>query len=197
MGRGAGVVFDVTLDSFELDLKNAGPEWVKKTDLGVKIGKKKEFGDSIAVPIKSVKMTEAYDSATVKSYDDEAPIGYLLISPESISEAINEEIHALKKRYHPGIKVKDLGLHVHSLPQLTYSGGWKRSPFPANGMFDTDNLDLTVDFYVVDKDGKTLRGDAFSLEDVEGSLFFPKHGAVHDAYNGLGVEDDDLEDEDE
>lgn len=175
MGRGSGVKFDVTLDPyFEVKLKNTGPEWVKKADLGVKIGKKKEFTDCVVVPIVSVTMEAAYSSATIKSYDDQPAIGYLLIGANEINEDINREISDIKSRYYPGIKLTDLRLEIQGLNRpLIYSGGYVRSRFPADGQIDARRVDLTVYLDVLDKDGTRIRQDSIGLDSVEGTLYFP------------------------
>ena len=175
MGHGSGVKFDVTLaPGFEVKIKNTGPEWVKKADLGVKIGKKKEFTDCVVVPIVSVTMEAAYSSATVKGYDDQPAIGYLLIGAKEINEAINEEISDLKSRYYPGVKLTDLHLEVDGLNRpLIYSGGYVRSRFPSDGQIDAGKVDLTVYLNVLDKDGTRIQRDSIGLDGVEGTLYFP------------------------
>jgi len=212
MGRGAGVSFDTTLGDFTaLALKAKGPDWIKKSDLGVKIGKKKEFTDHVVVPIQSVTMEAAYSSATVKSYDNQPPIGYLRISAEEINEAISEEIQNFKERYYPGSKLTELTLEVHgpsSQPRV-YSAGWVRSAFPTDGQMDAGDVDLTLYFEVTNKDGKKIRGENISLDGVSGTLYFPDHDGfipferwmpqeydritVQEAYEGI----DDLWNEDE
>ena len=174
MGAGAGVKFDVTLghpDSF--DLKAKGPDWVKKSDLGVKIGKKKEFTDCVVVPIERVKLESAYSSATVESYANQPPIGYLLISAESINGAISEEIQDFKKRYHLGAKLTEFGLEVNGVDPVMYSAGWVRSRFPVGGMLDAEKVDITV-YFGVEKGGKYVTSENISLS-VEGTLYFPDH----------------------
>ena len=174
MGRGSGVKFDVTLDShFEVKIKNTGPEWVKKADLGVKIGKKKEFTDCVVVPIVSVTMEAAYSSATVKGYDDQPAIGYLLIGAKEINEAINEEISVFKAREFPGAKITDFRLEIHGLSRpVIYSGGYVRSRFPSDGQIEAGKVDLTVYFELVRKNGMLIT-DSIGLDGVEGTLYFP------------------------
>lgn len=204
MGAGAGVKFDVTLghpDSF--DLKAKGPDWIKKADLGVKIGKKKEFTDCVVVPIERVKLESAYSGATVRSYDGEPPIGYLLIDAKSINEAISEEIQDFKERYYsPGAKLTEFTLEVNGVVPEMYSGGWVRSRFPADGMLDADTVEITVSFAV---NGRKDHVD-FS---VEGTLYFPDHDGyipferwMYQEYNQITVRQaytdlDDLWAEDE
>ncbi len=173
MGAGAGVKFDVTLEHpNSFDLKAKGPDWVKKSDLGVKIGKKKEFTDCVVVPNEAVRLESAYSSATVTSYDGDPPIGYLLIDAD-INDAISEEIQDFKEQYHPGAKLTEFSMEVNGVDPEMYSAGWARSRFPADRMLDAKKVDITV-YFKVEKVGKYVATENISLS-VEGTLYFPDH----------------------
>jgi hypothetical protein len=207
MGRGSGVKFDVTLNSSELALKTKGPEWIKRANLGVKIGKKKEFTDEVVVPIESVTMESSYSSATVKSYGGQRAIGYLLIEAQEINEALNEEIHRMKV-HSRGAKIVDAYLEIHGLDSpVVYSKGYVRARLPSGGMIHAGKVDLTVHLTLAFANGRTTT-DYASLDNVEGTLYFPdQYGyipfegwmsheydqiTVRRAYDGI----DDLWDED-
>jgi hypothetical protein len=140
MGRGAGVRFDVTLDARTVDLSDR-PPYVRKSDLGVKIGKKKFFTDSICFPVESVKMEAAESSAKIQSYKN-APIGYLLLNPEAISDALTDWI----AKYGKGAKLKKIAIRdVSQSRTMIYSAGWVRRAFPEDGVMEIE-VDITIEF---------------------------------------------------
>jgi hypothetical protein len=140
MGRGAGVLFNVTFDARTIDLSDRLP-YVRKSDLGVKIGKKKFFTDSICFPVESVKMEAAESGAEIQSYKN-APIGYLLLNPEAISDALKDWI----AEYGKGAKLKKIAIEsVSQSRTMIYSAGWVRSAFPKDGVMGIE-VDITIEF---------------------------------------------------
>lgn len=170
MGRGAGIRFGVTFESLgEITLSSKAP-YVKKSNLGLKDGKKIVFTDDIAWPIFSVKMESAESSAEVRSYDN-APIGYALIPAAEISQVVSQGVAESKSQFGPGsvseVRISDIDLKR----EFTVSAGWSRSPFPKNGLLDAD-IEVIVQWEYRTKDGRTHYGEEkITMEGI--SLFFP------------------------
>jgi hypothetical protein len=184
MGRGAGVLFSVTFDARTVDLSDR-PPYVRKSDLGVKIGKKKVFMDSICFPVESVKMEAAESSAEIQSYEQKTPIGYLLLDPETISYALKGWI----ANYGKGAKLKKIAIEgVSQSRTMIYSAGWARSAFPEDGVMEIE-VDITIKFQANGRwDSTTVTSEETVYFDKNVDGFIRYESWMPQEYDAISVE---------
>jgi hypothetical protein len=183
MGHGAGVRFDMTFDARTVDLSDR-PPYVRKSDLGVKIGKKKVFTDAICFPVESVKMESAMSSAKIQSYENE-PIGYLLLNPEAISDALKDWI----AEYGKGAKLKKIAIRdVSQSRTMIYSAGWVRRAFPKDGLMGIE-VDITIEFQANGRwDSTTVTSEETVYFDKNVAGFIRYESWMPHEYDAISVE---------